>query len=113
MKKLYRVEITVSKEFLVSAENKEEAYERTKNRYGMDEMGYWNSSDLDVGVIGKSIDDKKRIWSDEWNDIPYGDTRTVKEIWKDIEKSNKDREYQEWLEKYHMTFDFYKESENG
>ena len=113
MKKLYRVEISMTSEILVAAENENEAFEKTRTRYGSEEMSYWDSSDLGIDIIDKNISDKKNIWKDEWSDIPYGDTRTVKEIWKDIEKINKDKAHKEWLEKYHMTFDFYKEPQNG
>ena len=112
MKKLYRVKIAFETDIIVSAENHHAALKNTQFAYASGVIDYLTVSELDITLVD-TLDDKKRIWKDEWNEIPYGDTRTVKEIWKDIEKDNKEKAHKEWLEKYHMTFDFYGDAKNG
>jgi len=112
MKKLYRVEIAFETDIIVSAENHHDALKKTQNDYASEVIDRLMVSELNIDLV-EVLDVKKRIWKDEWDEIPYGDTRTVKEIWKDIEEDNKNKAYKEWLEKYHMTFDFYKEAKNG
>ena len=107
MKKLYNINLSFSQDIIVAANNEQEAVNSARNEYCKDVLENTDSSQL--LIIPRQITSKKEI-VDELNNTPYGDTRTIKEIWKDIEKEAKDKAHKEWLEKHHMTFDFYKDT---
>jgi hypothetical protein len=115
MKKLYMVNISVDKDILVAAESETKAIFDTKKEHAQTVMHDLHPSDM--FVTAHEIKNKKDLRG-ELDSLPYtdyddDDGKTVGEIWKEMEKYRKEQAHKEWLEKYHMTFDFYKEAQNG
>ena len=118
MKKLYNVKISVETDIIVAADDLKDAEVRSRDCW-RDAIENVHLSDVDIGVV--EIKKKSEI-ADALLSLPYGlayeeGTLTVGEIWKEVEKANKsdakEKAHKEWLEKYHATFDFYKEVQNG
>ena len=111
MKKLYLANISIDKDIIVAAENDVKATIDTQNIYARDFLS--NIANTDMFITTKEIVKKKDI-EDELDNMPYGeDNKSIGQIWKEIQKYNKEKAHKEWLEKYHMTFDFYKETQDG
>ena len=116
MKKLYRVKITVETDIIVAANDLKDAEVRSRACW-RDAIENVHLSDVDIDAT--EIKTKSEI-SYDLGSLPYGlshdEEMTVGAIWKEIEKVNKvnakDKAHKEWLEKYHVTFDFYKEVKN-
>jgi hypothetical protein len=111
MKKLYLVNISIDTDIIVAAESEFRAIADTKGAYAISVIN--GLSQANIFVTANEIKNKKYL-KDEMNNMPYGDDdKTIGEIWKEMEKYRKEQAHKEWLEKYHMTFDFYKDAKNG
>lgn len=114
MEKLYLVNISVDTNIIMASENEFRAISDTKNKYANDILSHMRP--LEMFVTANEIKNKKDIINAgaSLDDLPYGnDEKTIGEIWKEMERYKKEQAHKEWLEKYHMTFDFYKEIKNG